>query len=154
MKKICHKPRWCENEEWMLLESNSSWMPWTSVCLTSTCTVIFILGFFSQGSLYREQLWVIELVPPSGAKRKCLSLREKAGVLLAKHRKYSVHLCCQEKMCLLPTTKRSAFLCLGLLSCDTVPCASITWSPFLSESWGLGNQHKSWPSSYCCFCEW
>lgn len=34
---------------------------------------------------------MIELVSPSGAKGKCLSLRSKAGILMVKHDKHSVY---------------------------------------------------------------
>lgn len=44
-----------------------------------------------QGFLYAEQLSMIELVYPSGAKGECLSLGQKAGELTAKHHKHTMY---------------------------------------------------------------
>lgn len=98
-----------------------------------------------QGFLYAEQLSMIELVYPSGAKGECLSLGQNAGELMAKHHKHTMYPLCvymhtHDVSELLPVTKVSSSMCLEFLFCNGTHCLCKPYKvPFSSWKLGLEN---------------
>lgn len=121
----------------MLLGNNSPWVSEFLFVLQAEAQIPLFQTLF-QGFLYAEQLSMIELVYPSGA-RECLSLGQNAGELMAKHQAHDVSIMCLHAYMNVSVTARYQSFklhVLGFLFCNGTHCLCKPYKvPFSSWKW-------------------